>query len=230
MKKLTVCLLLIAMSASLLAGCCSSHQWESATCDAPATCKKCGETDGEPLSHIQGDWVVVSEATYTEVGVEKAFCNLCGTAVEVREFVKPILEDGLFTVSYTDALTRWEHTVNQYSTDVFTTETGGYIASKLDGIFVFIKFLEDGKAVSSKVSSPMNADTLLVIFADGIFFEKGLKAAIEFCCPDIDDATLDIAASTINNRKNFEHNGLTFMPATMTEGDNVYDCLYISAE
>ena len=76
MKKLTVCLLLIAMFASLLVGCCTSHQWEAATCDAPATCRKCGETEGEALSHVQGDWIVVREATYTEPGEEKTFCIL----------------------------------------------------------------------------------------------------------------------------------------------------------
>lgn len=51
MKKLKSCPLLLLLL--LLTGCCLSHRWEEATCLAPKTCSKCGETEGEALGH---DW------------------------------------------------------------------------------------------------------------------------------------------------------------------------------
>lgn len=51
MKKVIVCLLLIAMFTSVLTGCCLSHEWTEATCTAPSTCTKCGETEGTLLPH-----------------------------------------------------------------------------------------------------------------------------------------------------------------------------------
>lgn len=44
------------------------HSWQGATCESPTTCKKCGETRGEPLGH---EWV---EATCVEVKT----CTRCG--------------------------------------------------------------------------------------------------------------------------------------------------------
>ena len=45
-----------------------SHEWIDADCENPKKCKKCGETEGEPLSH---KWV---EATYDAPKT----CSLCG--------------------------------------------------------------------------------------------------------------------------------------------------------
>lgn len=44
------------------------HSWKEATCDAPMTCEKCGETKGDALVH---EWI---EATCTEA----RHCVLCG--------------------------------------------------------------------------------------------------------------------------------------------------------
>lgn len=44
------------------------HSWKDATCNAPMTCEKCGETQGEALVH---EWI---EATCTE----PKHCVLCG--------------------------------------------------------------------------------------------------------------------------------------------------------
>lgn len=51
-KKLSVLMLLICCLL-VLSGCCS-HEWYAATCEAPKTCSKCGETEGEALGHT---WV-----------------------------------------------------------------------------------------------------------------------------------------------------------------------------
>lgn len=44
------------------------HSWSAATCETPATCEKCGKTQGEPLGH---EWI---EATCTE----PRHCMTCG--------------------------------------------------------------------------------------------------------------------------------------------------------
>ena len=69
MKKKIVCLLLVMLILSTLAGCCLSHEWEDATCMAPKTCSKCEKTEGEPLPHT---W---DEATCTTPKT----CSVCGT-------------------------------------------------------------------------------------------------------------------------------------------------------
>lgn len=51
MKKYLSILLLIALLASLLAGCGCDHEWEDATCEEPETCTECGKTRGEPDDH-----------------------------------------------------------------------------------------------------------------------------------------------------------------------------------
>lgn len=66
-KKISVVLLLVLMSLSL-AACACKHEWVEATCTAPKTCAKCGETEGEPLGH---DW---AEATCESPKT----CKVCG--------------------------------------------------------------------------------------------------------------------------------------------------------
>ena len=53
MKKLLTVLLAISVLL-VLAGCCS-HEWYAASCEAPKTCAKCGETEGEALGHSWAD-------------------------------------------------------------------------------------------------------------------------------------------------------------------------------
>lgn len=68
MKKLLTMLLTVSLLACLCACGQCSHEFSAATCVSPATCKKCGATQGEPLGH---DWV---EATCTEPKT----CLQCG--------------------------------------------------------------------------------------------------------------------------------------------------------
>lgn len=60
------CLFFISFS-----GCACKHEWIPATCTEPATCTKCGETEGEPLGH---DWIL---ATCKEAQT----CSRCGQTV-----------------------------------------------------------------------------------------------------------------------------------------------------
>jgi len=54
------------------------HNWLNATCSAPKTCTRCGETEGTVKEHIFGDWNVISEPTCTKQGGKSHVCSVCG--------------------------------------------------------------------------------------------------------------------------------------------------------
>ena len=67
-RKLTIglfCILLLP----LLAGCCLSHDWQPATCQAPETCAKCGKTQGETLPHNWQEATCEVSRTCTGCGI-----------------------------------------------------------------------------------------------------------------------------------------------------------------
>ncbi len=53
MKKAIALILCLAALLTVLAGCGCEHEWKSAKCETPKTCRLCGETEGEALGH---DW------------------------------------------------------------------------------------------------------------------------------------------------------------------------------
>ena len=54
MKRAFSASILFLLLFCLLTGCGCKHEWAEATCDAPKTCAKCGETEGEPAGH---NWI-----------------------------------------------------------------------------------------------------------------------------------------------------------------------------
>ena len=62
MKRWRV-ILMVAMVALLLTGCCLSHEWADATCEEPKTCTKCGKTEGDALGHTWVDADCVNPKT-----------------------------------------------------------------------------------------------------------------------------------------------------------------------
>ena len=68
MKKMITYIGTVMLLVLVMTGCCLSHDWQAATCDAPKTCAKCGETEGEKLEHT---WV---EATCDAPKT----CSVCG--------------------------------------------------------------------------------------------------------------------------------------------------------
>lgn len=54
------------------------HALSGATCTEPQTClNNCGYTEGKPLGHSFGDWIVTTAATCTATGSEERACS-CG--------------------------------------------------------------------------------------------------------------------------------------------------------
>ncbi len=53
------------------------HNWSDATCTAAKTCSRCGVTEGAPLGHDLGEWIVEREATCTQSGKEYRLCSRC---------------------------------------------------------------------------------------------------------------------------------------------------------
>ena len=68
MKKKVLAIVLAAVMAFTLCGCCLKHDYAPATCTEPETCTKCGKTQGEALGHT---W---EEATCEEPKT----CAVCG--------------------------------------------------------------------------------------------------------------------------------------------------------
>lgn len=54
------------------------HDYAEATCTEPKTCKRCGETVGSALGHEVGEWTIVKEATCSSTGISEGVCTRCG--------------------------------------------------------------------------------------------------------------------------------------------------------
>ena len=68
MKKHIALILCSVLVCLIFSGCCMSHEWVEASCEAPKTCSKCGETEGEALAHEWADADCVTAKT----------CSVCG--------------------------------------------------------------------------------------------------------------------------------------------------------
>ena len=88
MKRKGILLLAALMFLVLLSGCCLKHDMQPATCTEPATCSKCGKTEGEPLGHTEEIDAAV-EPTCTEDGLtEGTHCSVCGEVLVPQETVE----------------------------------------------------------------------------------------------------------------------------------------------
>lgn len=166
MKKKTVCLVLAMILMALMAGCSCQHEWQDATCTAPKTCSKCGETEGEVLAHVQGEWEIATDATYSNPGVKKACCTLCGQVLAEESFIKERIENGLFVFSKQELMDMLEEALAEYSSDFSVSEDSTLIAvADYVKVDYLLYFFENNKSVSRKMNDPLNVDSLLVVFA-----------------------------------------------------------------
>ena len=68
MKRIIATMLVCILLLPMLAGCCLSHDWQAATCQAPVTCAKCGKTQGEILPHNWEKATCEKSETCTQCG------------------------------------------------------------------------------------------------------------------------------------------------------------------
>lgn len=69
MKKTVVFFLVIAILICALSSCACKHDFAPATCTKPATCSKCGETQGEALGHSFNAATCTVPAACTKCGI-----------------------------------------------------------------------------------------------------------------------------------------------------------------
>lgn len=150
MKKL----ILFALAALLLTGCCLQHEWVEGTCETPRTCSKCGEiegsapghhwvaanctdpetctgcnaTRGEALGHEFGLWEAISDSAM------KGICSVCGAETETE-----IDREVLGTLAI---LGKW---------NVITMQVGGpeevwQPATEEENSTIWVEFFESGEA------------------------------------------------------------------------------------
>ena len=129
MKKKFLIVLAIASMSFSLAGCCLSHNWEEATCDASKMCSKCGKIEGEPLGHEEG-----TAANYQS----GPLCSRCGAEIGERipdEFTAKglTLASSGETVSYTTVTQNGYETVGEVALYTGDTTIAGPNGECIDG-------------------------------------------------------------------------------------------------
>ena len=65
-----------------------THDYASATCKAPKTCKVCGATSGTKLSHKSDSGTVTKKATCTATGTKTYKCTLCKEVIKTDTIAK----------------------------------------------------------------------------------------------------------------------------------------------
>lgn len=229
MKKKTICLSLAILLVLLLAGCSCQHDWQDATCSTPKTCSKCGETEGDVVAHIQGEWEIVTEATYSTPGVKKAYCTLCGEVLAEESFIKERIQNGLFVFSKQELMDMLEDALAEYSDDFKVYDDSEYLSvadfgdAKVDYL---LYFFANSKTVTRKMNDPLNVDSLMVVFARENNRSIHISTLIECCCPEIDTTMLDDSVKQIQDGKKVIMGNLSFITGEF-QG---YDALFIEIE
>ena len=145
MKKLIVMILALAMVFSL-AGCGCDHQWAEATCTAPKTYTRCGETEGAALTHTSGELKVVSVDTENLTITQELSCARCGTVLETKEVSTGIAPlDGKMQLSPSEWFTCLTTNIYQYGAN--QTLLAFPVESEDDALVLAVMTLNDMKAV-----------------------------------------------------------------------------------
>ena len=159
---------IIILVASTVTGCCISHEWKDATCEAPKTCAKCGKTEGEALGHkwepatcttpktcvicgkTEGDKLghKAGEWEIKKIDGEKKevqYCKRCGEKMNEKNYEIPY-----FDISYTDLMNQYNREHASMGLQIRKTEAGFllYLNDNDIGI-VFNKNMNKEKGLSS---------------------------------------------------------------------------------
>ena len=182
MKKVAMCMVLIVLLSVMITGCGHTHEWVEANCETPKTCSSCGETEGEALGHTQGDWEIVTEASYSEPGLKQVCCSVCGTKLDEESFEKSVCENGLFIFSRQEYINLLDGVLKEYSDDFGVNDSGSYIYAYSNHVDLLVYFIKDGKTLTTKLNDPLNADSLMVVFANDGNRDMYISAVIESIC------------------------------------------------
>lgn len=159
MGKRIVLMLMLVLSVLLLAGCSCKHMWKDATCTEPKTCSKCGETEGEALGHMLGNWED-GEVDYISAVKQKILCcSVCGEVLESREEeLFSLAHDGKFDFNVEEFTQRLE---NQLS----------YVSEKLGTISYMTEYAIDssGNVTCSIFDSTGDKKIADIHFSEGLF-------------------------------------------------------------
>lgn len=66
----------------------NNHDYADATCTSPKTCKVCGVTSGDKLSHKSDAGTVTQKATCTSTGMKTYKCTLCKATIKTDTIAK----------------------------------------------------------------------------------------------------------------------------------------------
>lgn len=67
-----------------MTACGCDHQWEEASCTAPKTCTKCGETEGDAAGHTSHSLIVSAVDTENLTMTQDLPCDVCGEIIETK--------------------------------------------------------------------------------------------------------------------------------------------------
>ena len=227
MKKMAMYMVLIVLLSVMLVGCGHTHEWVEANCETPKTCSSCGETEGIALGHTQGEWEIVTEASFSEPGLRQVCCTVCGTKLDEESFGKSICENGLFVFSRQEYINLLDGVLKEYSDDFGADDMGSYIYvySGYDPTLL-VYFIKDGEPLTTKLNDPVNADSLLVFFANNANRDMYISTLIESICFDLDATTIEKAVAQIQDGKTVTIDQISFISGTSAG----YDVLNIRVE
>lgn len=222
--------LIAALAASIclcvsLTACFHEHTWAEATCTEPKTCTECGETEGKPLGHEEGDWSEW-ENDYDNLTRSRTLsCKRCGEVIDSEaEDITSLVSDGSFEIHPSGFADRFDDSFGKingysfYSKEVYNEnmlfydedntvyyeiqdEDNGYSAV---GMYVFKR--KDGSSVPiSQSYSTGCAAEIDFLIEDASDVSPALFAAIMAIDPGLSyDESAELGQSIVDNAGDME--------------------------
>lgn len=143
---------------------------QSTTESTTTTSNKKPIPDEDPCNHEFGDWIVVSQATFDEIGLQKRICSLCGK-LEWAE-VPLLKEDVTLWVSTTSGV---KETVEALI-EKFIDENPEYFIYRVN-----VKTVGEGDAASEVIQHPENAPDMFCFAQDylQVLVSNGVLSALD---------------------------------------------------
>lgn len=216
-------ILVIGLGAVWKSGALHRHSWVDATCQAPRTCSGCGETQGDPLEHIPGQWTVGKKATYGSWGTQNQNCQLCGTVLAQQ----PYLPDAYVGDLYVCSTDEFQHRLNLWLKEGELPYTTTLVDEAGEMLCIHILDGQDIRAVVCFVDR-----NYVTIYGDGpgrinassvgIAFEVGntqaeedlLPVLVASCNNSMDLSTAREVVAEVRAQRKLEREGLRYIWGT----------------